>query len=159
MTLNFQLTQRFYMAASASLAGLTGLLLFFSIWQWYQDFALTQATIAPPQIVKHDRVNDLIASIPDNHLFGKSLNQLPITNLQMRVSGIVKTLTHSKAYISIEGQAGKIYQVGDRLPHGVKIYSISNDAVILENEGHFEKLPLPREKLVFKPRNSGSMFS
>jgi hypothetical protein len=59
----------------------------------------------------------------------------------------------SKAYISISGQPGKIYQIGDNLPYGVKVYDITPDTVILENDGHLEKLPLPREKLLFKRKN------
>ena len=103
----------------------------------------------------------MIASIPDEHLFGKAFSKsgdVPITNLQLRVTGIVKVQdeengSYSKAYISISGQPSKIYQVGDSLPYGVKVYAISHDTVILENGGRLEKLPLPREKLVFKPQH------
>ena len=83
------------------------------------------------------------------------MSQMPVTNLQMRVTGIVKMSgqsNSSKAYISVEGQPGKIYQEGDDLPNGVRIYTISDDAVILDIDGRFEKLPLPREKLQFKSR-------
>src|SRR5204863_5740463 len=116
--------------------------------------------VPPLTFPETDQVSHLIASIPQNHLFGKSEKQLPITNLQMTVTGIVKMSepSASMATISINGQPGKIYKVGDDLPYGVKIDSISNDAVILENEGHFEKLPLPREKLQFKSKSFKEPF-
>jgi type II secretory pathway component PulC len=101
-----------------------------------------------------------ITSVPNEHLFGKMVSKtgaMPVTNLQFRVTGIVKVDTEkyeafSKAYISISGQPSKIYQIGDSLPYGVKVYDITSDAVILENEGHLEKLPLPREHPTFKPK-------
>ena len=58
----------------------------------------------------------------------------------------------SKAYISIDGQPSKIYQVGESLPSGVKVYDITPNEVVLENDGNLEKLPLPREQLKFKPK-------
>jgi hypothetical protein len=54
----------------------------------------------------------------------------------------------------MSGQPSKIYQVGDSLPYGVKVHEITHDAVILENGGHLEKLPMTREKLKFKPRDT-----
>ena len=101
---------------------------------------------------------DNIETIPNNHLFGIAFakGNVPITNLQLRVTGIVKVNNeqenNSKAYISMSGQSSKIYQVGDSLLNGVKIYAISNDSVILETDGRLEKLPLPREILQFKER-------
>jgi len=93
-------------------------------------------------------------------LFGNTYSKngdVPISDLELRVTGIVKVENEtvgsaSKAYISISGQPSKIFQVGDSLPYGVKVHDISFDAVILENGGHLEKLPLPRETLEFKPR-------
>jgi type II secretory pathway component PulC len=119
---------------------------------------LTHQTPVAPVLTKTNQDNAMIASISGDHIFGKSSNlgQMPVTNLQMKVTGIVKVSEQSgltsKVYISVSGQASKIYKVGDNLPYGVKIYEITPDAVVLENDGHLEKLPLPREKIIFKPR-------
>lgn len=155
--LNIQLSQRMMMGICLGIAMLVIATLGFSIWHWVDDWTLTrQNTAALPIIAKVDQANEVISGIPGYHIFGKPINQMPITNLQMSVTGIVKVATQSgltsKAYLSIDGAPGKIYKLGDVLPNGVKIYSISDDAVILENDGEFEKLPLPREKLKFKSK-------
>ena len=56
-----------------------------SIWQWHKDFALTQEN---PLLSRKMQGECLIASIPENHLF-ETICQMPITNLQMRVSGLL----------------------------------------------------------------------
>ncbi len=154
-------SQRSMMGIGAAIAALICITFFYSAWQWHNDWLLAhQETSTVPAMAKTDEMADMIAAIPDEHLFGKPFTktgQMPITNLQLRVTGIVKVDTEqygvfSKAYISIAGQPSKIYQIGDSLPYGVKVYDITPDAVILENEGHLEKLPLPREPLKFKPK-------
>jgi hypothetical protein len=80
---------------------------------------------------------------------------VPITSLQLRVTGIIKldneaTDATSKTLVSIAGAPSKIYKVGDHLPLGVKIYAITPTAVILENSGQLEKLLLPRASLHFR---------
>lgn len=161
MTMNFSnLGQRYILALCAALSLLVGVTFTYSAWQWHADWVLAhQEVTAAPTIAASDETADMIAAIPDAHLFGKSFSQghVPITNLQMRVSGIVKVENPengglSKAYISMSGQPSKIYQIGDSLPYGVKVYDITANEVILENDGHLEKLPLPREQLQFKAR-------
>ncbi|RDI38057.1 type II secretion system protein N [Aquicella lusitana] len=163
MIINFPTQQRLTLGLCAALAVLLGFTFVYSITQWYGDWELThQAPPPAPTLTSADATTRMIAAIPDQHLFGKSFTgsgEVPITNLQLRVTGIVKVTTEqngnaSKAYISIAGQPSKIYQVGDTLPYGVKIYEITPDAVILENDSQLEKLPLPREKLQFKTRQS-----
>lgn len=133
----------------------------YAIWQWHSDWILAHDEVKPMvNVTQSDNDNEVIASLSTSHLFGQSLSKLgdmPITNLQLSVTGIVKVTTQpsnsiSKAYISISGQPSKIYQMGDSLPYGVKVYEITTDAVILENDGHLEKLPLPREHLKFKSK-------
>lgn len=126
---------------------------------WRADWRLAHEAL-PEAAIAPDQTNELVEALPSAHLFGQSLtdsDQMPITNLQLLVTGIVKieggqSGTISKAYISMKGEPSKIYQVGDMLPYGVKVYEITSDTVILENEGHFERLPLPRETLQFKAR-------
>ncbi len=149
-------------ALCMSIVVLVSFTFFYSAWQWRSDWILAhQTTSAVPTIAKTDDTAETIAAIPDDHLFGKLLSktgEVPITNLQLRVTGIVKVDAEqsglfSKAYISISGQPSKIYQAGDSLPYGVKVYDITPDTVILENDGRLEKLPLPRERLKFKPKH------
>jgi type II secretory pathway component PulC len=138
--------------------------LIYSFNQWHSDWQLAHRVFEGSiDLHNHDETADMIAAIPEEHIFGKSFSKtgtVPITNLGLRVTGIVKTDTDdrsstSRAYISIAGAPSKIYQAGDSLPYGVKVYDITSDAVILENDGHLEKLPLPRNKLQFKPHNIG----
>lgn len=127
------------------------------IQNWHNDWVLAHKTLTANKVTKANESEDILTAIPKEHLFGESLSgkEVPITNLELRVTGIVKTnsdqsKSSSKAYISISGQPSKIYQTGDSLPYGVKVYDITSDAVILQNDGHLEKLPLPRAKLQFK---------
>lgn len=151
--------------ATTIVSALLGLFLFLTlligIRQWHADWSLTHQPAESAHISTKNESAEMIAAIPGEHIFGQNLSgsdDAPVTNLQMRVTGIVKVDAEnansvSKAYISISGQPGKVYQVGDSLPYGVKVYDITADTVILENDGHLEKLPLPREKLEFKARD------
>jgi hypothetical protein len=158
ISLNINLSHRAMMGICAGLACLVCFSSVYSLWQWRSDWLLSHQSPPPLALANPNEFNDIIASIPDSHIFGKSPTKMPISNLQMQVTGIVKMPEESglpsKAYISIEGQPSKIYKVGDDLPYGVKVHDITAHEVIVENEGEFEKLPLPREKLEFKPRKT-----
>lgn len=128
---------------------------------WHNDWLLAHQKLAEPgPALENSKDKDLVALLPDAHLFGQAMakvGEVPTSNLQLQVTGIVKAgfgnkKVNSKAYISIAGQPSKIYQTGDMLPYGVKVYAITKDAVIVENNGHLEKLLLPREPLQFKER-------
>jgi hypothetical protein len=142
---------------------IASLIMVYSIWRWHGDWIIAHETLPPPPALNAtDQTALMIAAIPDDHLFGQAYSnngEVPLSDLQLRVTGIVKVTTEgggsfSKVTISISGQPGKIYQVGDNLPYGVKVYDITPQAVILENGGRLEKLPLPREKLEFHPRTT-----
>ncbi len=157
LTSEFQ--QRVMLGTCILLVALIALTLSYSCQQWYDDWSFIKQTPAAPSLALINEDIEMINAIPDRHLFGNTLdnNNVPITHLQLQVTGIVKVDDNqpgviSKAYISTSGQPSKIYQVGERLPSGVKVYEITPDAVILENDGRIEKLPLPREKLQFKKR-------
>jgi type II secretory pathway component PulC len=157
MIIHVQYSHRMLMGTLLGFGMLAIVTLALSIKQWHSDWIFVHQASSLPSLTKTANAESLMASIPENQLFGKSEGQLPVTNLQMTVTGIVKVSDQSglvsKAYLSIDGQPSKIYKMGDDLPNGVKINSISQDAVILENDGRFEKLPLPREKLQFKPKS------
>lgn len=141
-----------------SLAMLTTFTLFYNLWQWHSDWRLIHQSLPTLHPAKTLPVINL-ETIPAAHLFGSPLakvTDVPISSLHLQVTGIVKIEddeedNNSKVYLSISGQPSKIYRKGDSVANGVKIYSITPDTVILENNGRFEKLPLHREKLQFKP--------
>lgn len=154
-----QLLQRTAIGLCALLATVFCASFLYTLTAWHADWQLTHRSIQPRAAISHDQTTDLISSLPSMHLFGQSGEDMPITSLQLRVTGIVKSNDEngnesSKAYISIEGQPSKIYQIGDSMPYGVKVYAIDTDSVILENDGRLEKLPLPRDPLIFKPVNT-----
>ncbi len=161
MTFNIQeLNQRYLLGGTAFLGLLVACTFTYVVTAWYQDWQLAHKSFTSSVKIDSNANAKLIAAIPDQHLFGlAATGDMPITNLELRVTGIVRQANAqneniSKAYISIAGGPSKIYQVGESLPDGVKIYDITADTVILENSGQLEKLPLPREKLQFKPRAS-----
>jgi type II secretory pathway component PulC len=130
------------------------------IRQWSKDWQLAHQALRPSTQAKIN-VEEMISAIPKAHLFGQalsSLNEVPISGLELQVRGIVKVdneqeKSASKAYISMRGEASKIYQTGDSLPGGVKVYAIRADSVILEKAGQLQQLPLTRKKLEFKKHN------
>jgi len=130
---------------------------------WQADWTLTQQKAASTKTIVNKNANsELIATIADHHLFGKNFTKegvVPFSNLEISVTGIVKVVkennrTFSKAYISVAGAPSKIYQIGDTLPSGIKIYTITSQEIILNNGGQLEKLRLPRQQLQFKPRKA-----
>jgi len=143
---------------------LMGLLLLITLGQtltqWGGDWELAHKTAAVTANNVNNPNADLIAKLPEQHLFGiqnREITGLPVTSLQMHVTGIMKLQQKqgnatSQAIISISGQPDKVYRVGDMLPNGVKIDSITKDAVILKNNGHLERLPLPGREIVRKPK-------
>lgn len=163
IAIDHQLRKILYLAC-AGLGVLVIAMLVICFSQWHQDWVLIhqRPSIA---VVQTDPTTAMINGLPKAHLFGEAFSKgdMAITNLQLRVTGIVKVnqedgSNFSKAYISVSGQPAKIFEVDDSLSDGVKIYSITPDSVILENDGHLEKLPLPREKLQFKPLNTEEAF-
>lgn len=154
--INQNLKERVVLGFCLTVALLTLGMVIYVSKQWHQDWVITHRHIETPSTpVSKNESSEMIASLSNAHLFGKAvakLSAVPITNLEFRVAGIVKAAAKasSKAYISVSGQVGKIYQIGDSLPYGVKVYDITGNAVILENNGHLEKLVLPREQLKFK---------
>jgi type II secretory pathway component PulC len=160
--INANLQQRVTLVLCGILGVLVCLTVIYMLQQWHNDWRLAhQELIKTANTSPQKAKENLLAAIPSEHVFGQSFSETgsaPITNLQLRVTGIMSVTPEengslSKAYISMAGQSSKIYRTGDSLPYGVKIYAITPDTVILENEGHLEKLALLRERLEFKPKN------
>lgn len=130
-------------------------------FSWYDDatFAKKNLLVAKKTILLDSSVKN-IAAIPKYHLFGKEgeLHQgfIPMTSLQLKLVGVILAIPEhfSKAIISEKGHIGKAYQIGDSLPEGVIIHSITAEGVFLQNGDRLEKLLLSRPQLQFqsKPR-------
>lgn len=148
----------------AALGGLifSGVMLFYMVLSVFTDgyhnytvMRLSQSTTA----VSTDNVAERVAQIPKWHLFGEygvaqKSAVLPITSLQIVLTGIVKGEPESvsRVFISEGGKPGKVYQVGDVLESGVKVYAITEDSVVLQNGGQLEKLPLRRVSSYSPPK-------
>ncbi len=134
---------------------------FYVITTWRHDMSLSTPTLTstnPSASPKNDTAPQ-IAQLQNLHLFGtygaaNASMTLPMTSLQLRLVGSIKTTpaSQSKVIISEADQPAKVYQTGDVLPSGVRVYAITATSVILEHGGQFEKLPLVRSTLSFKSR-------
>jgi type II secretory pathway component PulC len=128
------------------------------VMDWYSNIQAlhhSRTALAPVET----NFAELVSQIPDWHLFGnygalKKNAHLPITGLQIELTGIIKATPSvlSRVIITEGGKPGKIYQAGDTLESGVRVYAIMNDGVVLENGGQLEKLPLRRTPLQFQEK-------
>ncbi len=148
----------------AGLAALciASLLLLSSVTQtfsnWHSDYILAHEAVAPSAVKLSDGAAELIAQLPQAHLFGQEASGdadlLPITSLQLRLTGVMRMPQDmlSRAIVSQAGQSGKVYGIGDTLTAGIKVVAINDDNIVLERAGHLEKLPLARPPVLFKDK-------
>lgn len=87
------------------------------------------------------------------NLFGKyiapqTLDKLKSTTLNIKLVGLVvnKEAAKSSAIIVVDG-VQKTYRVGDTIMDGAKISEITNDYVVLEQNGQQELLKYPHQDL------------
>lgn len=154
-----QYTHQIVMGSNIAMLLLVVVTLMLSIAAWRSDWQLTHQAITPLAMISINQQAALIEELPDLHVFGQppqAMSDVPISSLELHVTGIVKSAQDkgaaSKAYISISNQPSKIFHIGDTISYGVKLYDITDDAVVLENNGKLEKLSLQRRQLEFKPR-------
>lgn len=145
------------LASAGLFAALTLLGFMLMLKGWWMDarlFALPEA--AKSQEAWSASLDEWTQRIPGAHLFGyrsPASAYMPITSSQARLTGIIQQgfqeagESFSKAIISVQGGVGKVYQVGELLQEGVRITEIQAEAVILDNNGHSERLPLLRARL------------
>ncbi|MDX1901172.1 MAG: type II secretion system protein N [Gammaproteobacteria bacterium] len=130
---------------------------------WWDVHHVTATPPVPAETIMTASLAEKITQIPQWHLFGAAASDqsaLPGTRLQAVLSGVMMASPeqNSEAIISVAGQPAKVYRVGDALSGmSVRVHSITNDGVILENGGHLEKLSLERSPLEFHglPKSSG----
>ena len=155
MLIRWQESRGFKAGLLISLISLSIYTSWFIIHSWRSDWQLAHHKTSPVALLK-SQPDDQVAQVnalPLRHLFGQaihSVGNMPLTNLQLHLTGIVHGYAESKAYIAIASQPGKIYRTGDRLSDGAKIYAITDDTVVLQNDGRLEKITLARHPLEFK---------
>lgn len=102
--------------------------------------AITPAPITTPLI-----------DVSQLHVFGMynaAVGNLPVATTSLKLQGTVvikDTPSRSQALITSLGQPTQAYHVGDVLPGNMKITLISEDYIVIDNNGSLEKLPLPIE--------------
>lgn len=149
---------RIGMATAALFAVLALASLITMLGSWWADAQLSSVKGTEALAIQDlsSPMHELIQAVPQAHLFGHRLPPsayVPITSSQLRLMGIIQQGSaeeenpFSKAIISVQGSIGRVYQVGDVLSGGIKIMGIQADAVILDNNGHSERLPLQRPTL------------
>jgi type II secretory pathway component PulC len=125
-----------------------------TLFNWYHDFKTPKEAPVELSLATVNTEAQLIAQLPQLHLFGPEGDDafLPLTNLQLRLTGILRDLKdeRSKVIISEGDQPGKVYAIGDTLLNGITIKEISDDGIVLEHSGRLEKLPLTRDTPEFK---------
>ncbi len=150
---------RFALAGAGFFVMLAFLSLTLMLGAWWKDARLSSMAeaVAKARGSWSSPIDELRQALPAAHLFGHRSEDsayMPITNSQARLTGIIQQgpeegggPSFAKAIISVQGGIGKVYQVGEVLQEGVKITEIQPKAVILDNNGHSERLPLNRARL------------
>jgi general secretion pathway protein C len=71
---------------------------------------------------------------------------IPGTRAPLVLTGVIagNDPQNGLAIIGSSAQATKVYAVGDTLPGGVKLHSVYEDRVVVDNNGALESLALPR---------------
>jgi type II secretory pathway component PulC len=88
-----------------------------------------------------------IQDIPRWHLFGVGVSDaLPVTQLPFSVVGILQASEAGQSQAMMMFMEGpvKIYHVGDSLSHGVVMTQINVRDVIINNQGHVERVIMKR---------------
>lgn len=118
--------------------------------QTEQAVAVISAPVKPPTRRIDER------QIANWHLFGvagqekvveKKVVEAPETRLKLTLRGVFAEEDSTSGYAIVGDPKGKEenYTVGDPLPGGAKLSEIYPDRIILERNGRFETLRLPKE--------------
>ena len=133
------------------LAGLT--------WQLLPSVPAPEDGVAPPPVTappqsRADRVDE--RQLAGWHLFGATSQQpvvqraapldAPETRLRLTLKGVFASDGKSDGWAIIADPKGKedSYSIGDPLPGGAKLAEIYPDRIILDRNGRFETLKLPK---------------
>lgn len=155
MILTTEQGYRLGLATAVLFTALLVLSAFGMLGSWWSDARLSSVSKAEKAAIRDlsSPLSELAKAVPQAHLFGyhaPASAYVPITNLQLRLTGIIQVGgddVFSKAIISAQGGTGKIYQLGDSVLDGIRLTAIHADGVVLDNNGHSESLPMQRPNL------------
>ena len=136
----------------------------------YNDFS---SLSAPPQskplqntnVPKNDSMMNasllasfnLLGKLGETAALPNKNRNLPQTRLQLELKGAFTNTDAGEASALIAGSKGKAskrYRVGDSLPGGAKLHSVSADSVTLDRGGNLEVLSFPKAKSLSSGRTS-----
>jgi general secretion pathway protein C len=126
-----------------------------------------QAVTAAPAPVKRQQPRIDEQQIAGWHLFGvadtekpveKKAIEAPETRLKLTLRGVFASeeSTGGRAIVGDPKGKEEHYAVGDPLPGGAKLSEIYPDRIILERNGRFETLRLPKERTQPQPGKQGN---
>jgi len=124
-----------------------------TLWNGIKFFheALSEEVVSiamPVKSVSNNHDKQLIAQIPAGHLFGEAapnMGNLAETRLKLELNGIMLGSRQENSYAIIStGQGQKLYRPGETLPGGAKLYQITAEGIVIQHQGKFEQLQLPR---------------
>lgn len=159
-------------AFAANFAALV--LLAFSAFQWQQRIVAMGKSTAPAEAAGAQNTataaHDLQVLL-DATLFGRAegdgqtVPQLPLSSLNLVLSGVMATHTGGAALVAVKGQPQQAFGVGDEVLPGVVLSAVLQDRVLLKRGGMLEGLLLEgaADALIFSvgvaPKQSALMPS
>lgn len=124
-------------------------LLMFSAFQWQQQIAAMGNLPTPPEEAGAQNIaapaHDLQVLL-DAALFGQvegggqPVQQLPLSSLNLVLSGVMATHTGGSALVAVKGQPQQAFGVGDEVLPGVVLSAVLQDRVLLKRGGMLESL-------------------
>jgi len=119
------------------------------------ETAMPEPVVVTPQASQQD---ELVRQLPNWHLFGQVATEAepvkkavpvdaPDTRLKLQLHGTFSSADPALARAIIADERGdeEMYAVGDMLPGNAELSEIQTDKVILQRDGRYETLRLPRE--------------
>ena len=114
------------------------------------------STIPLSAATPHGNTNPqlLLATVVNAHLFGAAAGttgaaNAPPTTMPLILAGVIaaKDPAKGQAIIGENASAAKLYSVNAVIPGGARLHAVYGDRVLLERNGAFETLALPRTPL------------
>ncbi len=125
---------------------------------WQNDAKLTHTPSLSTTLSDREKLLASAKTIVNSHLFGISktavlTDELPITSLPLTLVGVMQSVpaNQSSAVIATDrNDPGKLYRIDDMLPGEARLISITQNGIVLETQGHLERLPLRRPSVSFQ---------
>ncbi len=126
-------------------------------WTWSVVRPPTPAVTLPPSAVAAHASSASLDALLSVHLFGRadqaapaSLDSIPVSSLNLVLTGIIDAGSDSHALISVDGGEQAPFAVGDQITTGVTLEAVYSDRVIIARDGKRESL------LMYESNGAGS---